>query len=265
MGRLLCRASVAESSAHRLYASSERPTLLPPGRSHASFAAGRRFEPEGRPRRIRNLPPIPWATPLLRFGPLQRPQQEESFFRRERRKRPPHRLQLCLGRNLSASRVSHSLDGLLLFQPCQLISSDKHSWGLCGPLPESPQPSYSPLLGARRWLHAQARPEQRPHTKRARQVPLRPAVFPPGTSGCSSGPVSGAWAGKLAESRRHSRSIARRLPRCHSGKPDSTWRLLPQHIGSEDPNTHMTLETHAPKSTVSSRVGVASSDRKSVV
>lgn len=137
-GRLLCRASVAESSAHRLYASSEQPTLhSSSGRNHASVAARRRFEPEGHPRRVRNLLPIPWAAPLLRFGPLQRHQQEESFWRHDRRKRLSCRLQLCLGRNLAVFRVSHSLDGLLLFRPCQLVSSDKHSWGLDGPLPHS--------------------------------------------------------------------------------------------------------------------------------
>lgn len=157
------RGRIIRSQALRLFrathAAADLTEVMP------DVAARRRFEPEGHPRRIRNLPPIPWAAPLLRFGPLQRHQQEESFLQHERRKRPSCRLRLCLGRNLAAFRVSHSLDGLLLFRPCQLVSSDKHSWGLNGPLPNSAA-AVQPIAGCAAVDTCSGKPSRGIHTER---------------------------------------------------------------------------------------------------
>jgi hypothetical protein len=51
------------------------------------------------------------------------------FFSSDKHKASPRRPQLCLGRDLSAFRVSHPLDGLLLVEPRRFVSPDKHSWG----------------------------------------------------------------------------------------------------------------------------------------
>lgn len=50
---------------------------------------------------------------------------------------PPIRPRLCLGRDLSAFRVSHPLDGFLLVEPRRSISPGKRSWGS---LPLAPAP-----------------------------------------------------------------------------------------------------------------------------
>jgi len=122
-------ASVGGSSAHRL-CSPSKPSPVASARGPegtlASSTIGdascpKTFSLATRTRRALPARHLSWGS-----SPLQRNQREESFSRSAGhhkwwaccRQRP------CLGRRLSAFRVSHPLDGLLLFAPRRLVSSD---------------------------------------------------------------------------------------------------------------------------------------------
>jgi hypothetical protein len=78
---------------------------------------------------IRSRHPFPgWHLPRG-FAPLQRCQSCESFSRCVVERVASQRLRAFAARRLSASGVSHPLDGFLLARPRRFVSPDWRSWG----------------------------------------------------------------------------------------------------------------------------------------
>lgn len=80
-----------------------------------------------------DLPLVPRAEPLLRFGSPSAPCATESFSRSRKHRRKTlgfsQRHGICLFPYLSVFRDSHPRDGFLLLSRCRFISPDWRSWG----------------------------------------------------------------------------------------------------------------------------------------
>jgi hypothetical protein len=120
--------------------------------------------------------PAPRAAPLMRFSAPSAPSEPGVHLSAcapgDKSPFAARRLLACLTCSLSASRVSHPLDGLLLPEPRRFVSPDRHPWGF-EPYRSTGTTGAGPKA---RWLLASLGSDEQARPRRARRVaPFAPA------------------------------------------------------------------------------------------
>ena len=120
--------------------------------------------------------PAPRAAPLMRFSAPSAPSEPGVLFSAcapgDKSPFAARRLRACLACSLSASRVSHPLDGLLLPGPRRFVSPDRHPWGF-EPYRLTSTTGAGPKA---RWLPASLGLDEQARPRRGRRVaPFAPA------------------------------------------------------------------------------------------
>jgi hypothetical protein len=152
----------------------------------------------------RNFGPlsVPRTAPLMRFSAPSAPSEPGVLFAAcapgDKSPFAARRLRACLTCSLSASRVSHPLDGFLLPGPRRFVSPDRHPWGF-EPFRSTSTTGAGPKA---RWLSASLGSDEqaRPHRSRP-TAPFAPApawpegLFPtPRSRGAPRGSTQGTFA-----------------------------------------------------------------------